>query len=136
MFQLLTITLDGYHLNYWYYSRDGCIQLDPPLLFGPNHGYDTRQASHFVIFYIFRYSIAFGQKILDLKRQCGGIVFLTHFSIVIFNELCLMIFLISTVYNNNYYVYIFLLLNVCVYSSGSFDVKRKFISINEVICFN
>ena len=43
-----------------HYVHDNCVQLDPPLLFGPNHGHNTRQSPHFCK--IFRYSTAFGQK--------------------------------------------------------------------------
>ena len=43
-----------------HYVHDNCVQLDPPLLFGPNHGHNTRQSPHFCN--IFRYSTAFGKR--------------------------------------------------------------------------
>ena len=47
-------------LMYRHYIHNDCVQLDPPLQFGLNHGYGTRQSSH--VCNIFRYSTAFGQK--------------------------------------------------------------------------
>ena len=95
-------------LMYRHYNHDNCVQQDPPLLLGPNHGYDTRQSSHFCNFS----DIQLLLDKLDLKQQCSGIVFLAHFLIMIFHELCLIIYLICTVYK--YIIYI-LLLNVYVY---------------------
>ena len=57
-----------------HYIRDNCVQLDPPLLFGPNHGH-----KQMTVLNIFHYSTAFAQRFLDLRQQRGGTVFLAHF---------------------------------------------------------
>ena len=84
-------------LMHRHYVHDNCVQLDPPLLFGPNHGHNTRQSSHFCN--IFAIRLLLGKDFLDLRQQCGETVFLTHFLIIIFHKLCLIIYLTCIVSN-------------------------------------
>ena len=50
----------------------------------------TQDSPHiFVIFFAIR--LLLYKDFLDLRQQCGGTVFLAHFLIVIFHELCLII---------------------------------------------
>ena len=62
----------------------------------------------FVIFFVIR--LLLSKIFLDLRQHSGGIVvaivFLAHFSILTFPELCLIIYLICIVFKHNYYVYI------------------------------
>jgi len=49
----------------------------------------------FAIFFVIR--LLLDEDFLDLRQQCGGIVFLAYFLIVIFHKLCLIIYLIRIV---------------------------------------
>ena len=105
-------------LMHRHYVHDNCVQLNPPLLFGPNHGHNTRQSPHFCN--IFCYSTAFGKKILDLRQHHGGIVvatvFLGRFSIVTFVELCLIIYLICIMFKYTMYIYVYVCMYVRMYT--------------------
>ena len=67
-----------------------------------------------VIFFVIQ--LLLDKKILDLRQHCGGIVvvivFLAHFSIVTFLELCLIIYLICIVFKYIMYIYIYIYIYV------------------------
>ena len=69
-----------------------------------------------VIFFVIR--LLLEKKFLDLRQHCGGIVvvtvFLAHFSIVTFLELCLIIYLICLMFKYTMYIYICVCVCVCV----------------------
>ena len=75
-------------LTHCHYVCDNCVQLDPPLLFGPNHGYNTRQSSHFCN--IFCYSTDIGQirsKATMWWNSLPCSLFGGDFSQILFNHL-------------------------------------------------
>ena len=96
-------------LMYRHYIHDNCVQLDPPLQFGSNHAYGTRQSSHF-----FGIQLLLDRNFSDRKLQHGGTVFLVHCLTVVFRVVCINIYLICDVYM--FYLFIiFLLYCVCSY---------------------
>ena len=73
-----------------HYVHDNCVQLDPPLLLGPNHGHNTRQSLHFCN--IFCYLTAFGQRFFRSKatmwwNSLSCSLFDCDFSQTLFNHL-------------------------------------------------
>ena len=59
------------------------------------------------------------KNFLDLRQQCGGTVFLAHFSIVTFQELCLIIYLIRIVFKYiMYYIFLFVVWCICILVFG------------------
>ena len=99
-------------LMHRHYVHDNCVQLDPPLLFSPNHGHNTRQSSHFCS--IFCYSIAFGQRFFRSKATMWWNGLPHSLFDCDFHKLFLIIYLTCIVSKYIMYIYVSVYLYFCV----------------------
>ena len=88
-----------------HYVHDNCVQLDLPLLFGPNHGHNKDSPHIFVIFFAIR--LLLDKDFLDLRQQCGGTVLFAHFFDCDFSQTLFNYLLILTCIVSKYIMYIY-----------------------------